>query len=347
MVRGLLILCLHLMLLMPLSGCAPKLMGAGENGPAGGYLSDRDYVTADGVHLPVEIWPVHDPKAVVIALHGFNDYRRFFSAAAEYLQGRQIASYAYDQRGFGATANAGIWAGSETYADDLLQFSRLIRAKHPKVPLFLLGESMGGAIVVHSMARAVKPDVAGIVLSAPAVWGRQTMPWYQTSLLWSLSYTVPWLTLTGKGLNILPSDNIDMLRALGRDPLVIKQTRVDAIHGLTDLMDAALAEADKVQANTLLLYGEKDQVVPVEPTRLFVNQMLVGHPGDKTIGYYRDGYHMLLRDLQAPVVWQDIAHWVLSAKAPLPSGADSYAASEGFMAAIGKAVEPGPVSESD
>ncbi len=37
----------------------------------------------------------------------------------------------------------------------------------------------------------------------------------------------------------MPSDNIEMLRALGKDPLVIKRTRIDALKGLVDLMSNA------------------------------------------------------------------------------------------------------------
>lgn len=303
------------------SACTPVMIGAGPIQDSA-RLTDDTFITADGVKLPLSQWPVAHPKAVLIALHGFNDYRRFIESAANYLQQQQIFCYAYDQRGFGGSPNTGFWAGSDTYADDLVHFTRLIQARHPGIPVYLLGESMGGAIVIEAMARPNKPDVAGIILSAPAVWGRKTMPWYQTSLLWLLSHTLPWMTLTGKGLDIMPSDNIEMLKALGRDPLVIKETRVDAIYGLTDLMDQALNSADKLNGQTLLLYGEKDQIVPLEPTKLFIENLLTHQPVGKTIAYYQNGYHMLLRDLQAPLIWQDIAHWILHQNEGLPSGAD-------------------------
>jgi alpha-beta hydrolase superfamily lysophospholipase len=303
------------------AGCTPTLLSPGPSiGTA--HLTADSYITADGTPLRLSRWPTENPKAIIIALHGFNDYRRFFGAPADYLQKQRIYCYAYDQRGFGESVTPGIWAGNDAYSDDLRQITALIKAEHPDTPVYLLGESMGGAIIIDAMSRREKPDVAGIVLSAPAVWGRETMPWYQTSLLWTLSHTVPWMSLTGRDLGIVPSDNIDMLRALGRDPLVIKETRVDAIYGLANLMDTALSSADKLHADTLLLYGEKDQIVPLEPTRRFVQELLHSHPGTRTIAYYQNGYHMLLRDLQAPLIWQDIAHWILDNKTKLPSGAD-------------------------
>ena len=53
------------------------------------------------------------------------------------------------------------------------------------------------------------------------------------------------MTLTGSGLHILPSDNIPMLREFSRDPLVIKETRVDTIKGLVLLMSEALEAAPR------------------------------------------------------------------------------------------------------
>ena len=314
-------LLLLLIVLQLATACTPATIKSGSFVDSG-RLTDQAYITADGAALPLSHWAVPNPKAIVIALHGFNDYRQFFAGAAGYLQQQQISSYAYDQRGFGASPNTGIWAGNDIYAEDLIQFVALIKARHPAVPVYLLGESMGGAIVIDSMTRSKKPDVSGVILSAPAVWGRQTMPWYQTSLLWSLYHTLPWLSLTGKGLGVMPSDNIEMLRALGRDPLIIKETRVDAIYGLVNLMDTALSSAEKLNTQTLLLYGEKDEIVPQEPTKQFVISLLSQQHENKTIAYYNNGYHMLLRDLQAPLVWKDIAGWISNANAALPSGAD-------------------------
>ena len=86
------------------------------------------------------------------------------------------------------------------------------------------------------------------MLVAPAVWGRVTMSVLERVSLWAGDALFPGLELTGRGLNITPSDNVPMLRALSRDPLVIKATRVDTVKGLVDLMDLALASASHLRA---------------------------------------------------------------------------------------------------
>ena len=135
--------------------------------------------------------------------------------------------------------------------------TELIKARHPGVPVYLLGESMGAAVVILAMAGEDPPTVDGVVLSAPAVWARETMPFYQRGALWMASRLIPWANFTGLGLGIQASDNLEMLYALGRDPLVIKRTRVSAMEGLTNLMSDALTAAPRFRGRALVLYGKQ------------------------------------------------------------------------------------------
>jgi alpha-beta hydrolase superfamily lysophospholipase len=146
------------------------------------------------------------------------------------------------------------------------------------------------------------------------------MPWYQRWLLAVTSHTIPWMQLTGKGMHITPSDNIEMLRSLGRDPQVIRATRIDAIYGLTNLMDEALLQAEKLELPTLVQYGKNDQIIPKEPMFLILEKM------SKTTrkAFYEQGYHMLLRDLQGEKPLTDIAAWIADHNKLLPYGTDNW-----------------------
>jgi acylglycerol lipase len=309
------------LMLLTNTACSPLVNHPGGH-VAPPHLKTAHFVTADRTVLPVRSWLPKDGKvrAAIVALHGFNDYSNFFTEPGKYLSRQGIACYAYDQRGFGNAPRRGLWSGVEAYTSDLTDFTNAVRRHHPGVPVYVLGESMGSAVAIVAMTGENPPDADGVILVAPAVWGRETMPWYQRWLLAATSHTVPWLQLTGRGLHILPSDNIEMLRGLSRDPLVIKATRIDAMHGLADLMDEALARADKVRRSTLVLYGEHDEVVPKEP----VFRMLARMSRDPRIraAFYEHGYHLLLRDLHAEQPWGDIAAWIANRDAPLPSGAD-------------------------
>jgi alpha-beta hydrolase superfamily lysophospholipase len=306
--------------LLALSACSPLVNHPGKQ-VVEPKIENGHFVAGDGSILPVRSWlPEKRPvKAVIVALHGFNDYSNFFTSPANYLSRRDIACYAYDQRGFGGAPGRGLWSGIEAYTDDLSSFTREIRKRHPDVPLYVLGESMGGAVTIVTMTGSNPPHVDGVILVAPAVWGRETMPWYQSLLLAVTSHTLPWLQLTGKGAHRSPSDNTELLRSLGRDPLIIKGTRIDAVYGLTNLMDEALSRAEKLNIPTLVQYGENDQIIPKKPMFLMLDKM----PKTTRKAFYDHGYHMLLRDLQGEKPLADIAAWIDDHNKPLPYGSSS------------------------
>jgi acylglycerol lipase len=222
-----------------------------------------------------------------------------------------------------------------------------VRARHPDVPLYLLGESMGGAVVTVAMtgeAGAKRPDADGVILAAPAVWSRQTMNVFERAALWAGVRLLPSTVVTGQGVvRVHPSDNVAMLRAYSRDPLVIKGARIDAIYGLVDLMDAALAAAPQLDVPLLYLYGEHDEIVPKTPTKLMIAHLPAAAQARQRIAWYANGYHMLMRDLEAAVVVGDIASWIAARAAPLPSGADRYAATVLGPTSLARAAGPAAV----
>jgi alpha-beta hydrolase superfamily lysophospholipase len=115
-------------------------------------------------------------------------------------------------------------------------------------------------------------------------------------------------------VTIIPSDNIEMLRAMGRDPLVQKRTRSDVLFGLTNLMDEARTAPARLPPSLpklLFTYGAKDQVIPAPPTRGVIAEL----GGRATVKRYEGGYHMLLRDLGRAEPQNDIADWVLGTPA--------------------------------
>src|SRR6185437_11353078 len=139
-----------------LAGCAPdtdeiaREDGLGTTRAAAVHvtarLTDHEFITADGVTLPVRAWlpPGSDPgrvKAVILALHGVDDYSNAFSIPGELWAKNGIATYAYDQRGFGAAPGRYLWPGRAPLAADAALATHLLRRRYPGKPVYLLGES--------------------------------------------------------------------------------------------------------------------------------------------------------------------------------------------------------------
>ncbi|MFV2003911.1 MAG: lysophospholipase [Gammaproteobacteria bacterium] len=317
----------QLVLLLFLGACSnPEVQTRADTPPSPARLTPESVVVSDGYVLPMKTWPMKtwfstdNPAAVVLAMHGFNDYSNAFDAIAHIFADDLITTYAIDQRGFGATEQHGVWAGQATMQSDLITTVNLLCEKHADLPIFVLGESMGGAVILSAVQQLESTCIQGVILLSPAVWGWQSMPWWQTVPLRLLAHTMPEVTMTGEGLEIRPSDNVEMLRALSRDPLIIKETRIDAIYGLTDLMEAAMVNSGALKMPALILYGEHDEIIPPTPFCEMLNALPDRATSHWRLAIYPDGYHMLSRDLQGEVVIQDMVTWIHDQESWLPSG---------------------------
>jgi len=293
-----------------LGACAPTVVPAGEKAMAP-YLAADNYVAADGTVLPLAIWPAADkaaPKYVMLGLHGFGDYRNAFEKPAEVWSKDGITTYAYDQRGFGKSPTRGRWPGTDTLVGDALAVAALVHARHPGVPFYLVGESMGGAVALVAADRGLQAD--GMVLSAPALRGREAVGPLASGALWFFAHTIPWLPAGPTSIDFRPTDN-----------LMLRQPRVDMGYGLVDLMDDARDSAERVRLPYLMLHGMADRLVPTSAVQTAIEVMPPRK--DSRLAFYKEGYHLLMRDKQGPIVAADIAAWIANHQAALPSGADA------------------------
>jgi alpha-beta hydrolase superfamily lysophospholipase len=272
-------------------------------------------VMADGARLPLRSWHPPEgiaPRFVVLALHGLGDHGgNYLSEGGPILAAGGALVYAYDQRGFGWTAERGFWPGAATLVEDARAAAALLRARHPELPFFLLGESMGAAVALL----AEPPGLAGMVLTAPALWGRRFMPWAMRAPLAAATRLIPALGMPATVGGITPTDNPEALRRLGRDPLTLPAVRVDMAAGLVDLMDEAVETLPGCcRAPTLFLIGAKDRVMPSDILRRALREA----PEPRLIRY-AEGWHLLLRDRIHPQVARDILRFLEEPRLKLPA----------------------------
>jgi acylglycerol lipase len=312
------------------TACAPVVMPAGAPLGVPG-LRDDALLTSDGAVLPLRhFMPTGEAKVVLLALHGFNDHAgNFLLDSLPRFRDAGVQIYAYDQRGFGGAPNRGYWAGSATLADDAAEAARLLRRRHPDLPIFMLGESMGGAVSILAGTQDA-PPVDGYILLAPALWPRDAMNPIMRGTLWLAARIMPMMGFQGGVGGVVASDNIDALRRLGSDPLVIRTTRVDAAFGLVELMDAAAAALPRCCRGTggagvpvLALIGAQDMIVPARASRHALRP--VPEATRPRIAVYPRGFHLLLSDRNREEVARDILSFIGAPTAPLPSGADANA----------------------
>lgn len=281
--------------------------------------AEGDLRAADGSGLATSIWAAEAPRAILLALHGYGDYGlSTFEKAGAFWAENGLTTIAYDQRGFGRNASRGAWPGADALVGDLIAVAAELRARHPCLPLIALGHSMGGGVVLAGAPDLARTGLAdGIVLAAPAIWGGAELNPFHRFAAWGAAAVVPERRFTGEGVvRIQASDNIEALRALGRDPLYLSPPSAREIFGLVRVVDRAEEAAAQAALPALLLLGEQDQILPAPAVRRVFERL----PGPRKALVYAQGWHLLFRDLQARRVWRDVADWALVQPGPACDG---------------------------
>ncbi|WP_241503193.1 alpha/beta fold hydrolase [Komagataeibacter melaceti] len=272
--------------------------------------------------VPLRIWPAHGPeRAVILALHGFNDSRDAWERPAPVLNDVGMTLIAPDLPGFGQTAQRGGWAGTEALLRTATTLATIIGREHPGVPLYIMGESMGGALATVLAAQPDAPPVAGYILLAPALWDMDTGARTLTHLMAALA---PHWRLSGHELpvHVTAADDMLALARLYYDPLTLRDTSTVALAGLTDLMHQAARDAPAMHGQVLVVYGGRDQIIPAPAMAAAWQRM----PPATRRDYIPNGYHLLLRSRDSAQVTADITAWISQRDGFLPSGGDMAAA---------------------
>jgi len=133
-------------------------------------VTKRVPVWAAKLKVPYRSWlPLNQPKEVLLCVHGLGFSSASFADFGRSMAGRGFAVYAVDVRGFGQWAKR---KGQDTVDFeacllDIEQALKSLRKAYPGVPVFMVGESMGGAIAMAATAR--HPElVDGLVSSVPS-----------------------------------------------------------------------------------------------------------------------------------------------------------------------------------
>jgi alpha-beta hydrolase superfamily lysophospholipase len=261
----------------------------------------------DGAPLFRRAWPAAGrPRGVLINLHGLGDHPGLYPAVSEHFTARGFAVHAPDLRGNGRSpgprGHIDSWG---EYREDLRRFVAVVRAEEPSLPLFLLGHSLGGLIVLD-YALHYPDGLRGVIASTPPL-GRLGVPAPLLLLGWVVSRVWPSFSLeTGMDLS-----------GLARDPAVAAEVLADPLFhrkGSARLSTEVVAAIARVREGAarfplpvLVLHGSADRMVPPEGSREFIAR---ARNRDARLIEYPGGYHALFADEGRERVLADVEEWV-------------------------------------
>ncbi|MFD0589866.1 alpha/beta hydrolase [Paenibacillus sp. GCM10027627] len=107
------------------------------------------------------------PKAVVLIVHGHGEHGERYQYVAEQLTAADFAVVALDQLGHGRSeGKRGHMSAMSAAIDDVIRIMDEAVERHPGLPFFLYGHSMGGNIALNCAIRR-KPEIKGLILTSP------------------------------------------------------------------------------------------------------------------------------------------------------------------------------------
>jgi alpha-beta hydrolase superfamily lysophospholipase len=178
---------------------------------------------------------------------------------------------------------------------------------------------MGAAVAITAFASDRPPAADRLILSGPGLRGWGALNPLFASTLWIGSKAAPSLVVRPpKFAKPKLTDNDAFLAIQDADPHHARENRIDQLKGAVALMERAHEQVRRLPARVpvLVSYGAHDQVVPPNGPKRTAPHF---PPHVRTI-YYKDGYHVLLSDLQREKVISDYLAFIRDPAAALPSG---------------------------
>jgi acylglycerol lipase len=260
-----------------------------------------------GVELYWQGWlPTGPPTGVVLLCHGLGEHSGRYGNVVDALVPDGWAVYGLDHRGHGLSG--GRRAHLDRYDDwlsDYDTFRRHVTARHPGLPVFLLGHSMGGQIAL-AYALDHQDDLQGLVLSAPAL-ASNAVPKAAVPVLMALAKVAPRIRPAGiDGTKV--SKDPAVVAAYQADPLVHQGNPTLGLSSALFSQFGVLPErARGLRLPLLLQHGTLDVLTDPAGTRAL--EAASGSP-DQTVRWYEGLWHEIYNEPERDKPLSDLRDWL-------------------------------------
>lgn len=242
----------------------------------------------------------------IYLLHGLGEHCGRYDELARWLAARGWQVRAHDHHGHGCSpgtrGSLPRAAAFEEHASFLVDRLADELGRRP----ILLGHSMGGALAARLVLARNLP-VEGLVLSSPAL--DPGLRLWQRALLRVLARRAPDLIL-GNGLDAgRISHDADVVRAYRDDPLVHDRISPRLVRWLLEAGSSAIAAADTMSVDTLLLVAGDDALVAPRGSRRLADRAPAGR---LAMHWYEGLWHELFNERRADRarVFADLEAWL-------------------------------------
>ena len=266
----------------------------------------EEWLDGTGGRIFTRHWePEGRPKASLVICHGVNSHGGQYIGAGEEFASRGFAVTALDLRGRGKSDGERFYIESiDEYVSDLSLAIEQARARHPDLPLYLLGHSAGG-VTSTTYALDYQERIDGLICESFAF--RVFAPNFALKLLEGASHVLPHAHVLRLKMEDFSRDP-EWVAQLNADPLTLDEVQpVSTVAAFARAGERFEREFGKISLPVLILHGTEDKATRPDGSERFFNE---ASSTDKTLKLYEGYYHDLLNDLGRETVFEDIDGWI-------------------------------------
>ena len=260
--------------------------------------------------------PKGETKKIILIAHGMAGHGEFFVLLADKLVDKDIMIIAPDYRHHGRSeGKRGDLKRLKYILKDYAGLMEQIQAEYPGIPLYLLGESMGGLVSI-SFARFHEEcfsKLSGLILFAPAVKVNfSTLQWMGIGILSPLILLAR-IFIPSKGIFSARGSVEEGIKNPFHqeydetDPYHLDKVSMRYILQLFWKLKRAIKAAKKINIPTLIFQGAEDPVIDPEGVTKFYDHLKTE---DKKLVLVKQAKHSLITDPAFQEKWEIFFKWL-------------------------------------
>jgi len=272
------------------------------------------FVNSRGVTLYGTSWSeMVSVVGLVYISHGYAEHMGYYHHLGKALAQAGLVAFGHDHEGHGQSGGERVnIADYQYYVSDIFQDIHLWRQRHPGLPVFLFGHSMGGLIA--TLASIEKPDIfRGVVLTGPQIRSEYTHG-VTSSISRKLAKVAAEVAPSFEAGGSIPleevTSNTRIVRQMEKDDLYWKgEFKARFTLATFQAVDRVKREElRKVVVPLLVLHASEDKITDPQGSQLLVAEAT---SEDKKVRMMEGQKHHLILEPEGYTVVRHIVDWII------------------------------------
>jgi len=282
--------------------------------PIAGNGENYYFSSFDGTKIFYRVWkPISEINRIIIISHGMGGHGEFFVLLADKLYNEGIMVIAPDYRNHGHSGGKkGDLKRFKHILKDLHEFINYIYEQYPNTPIYLVGESMGGAVNINYIAEYPE-NLTGMILFSPAV--KINLPIKRKLMLIVLALPLLILRIFAPSFRVIGAkgredegiNNPIHQQYDKTDPNHLEKISARYLFQLFKYIRKSVSKASKINIPTVIFQGTSDMEVSLAGVSEFYEKL---NSDMKELYLIEGGYHCLFTDPNFRDKWHLLIGWL-------------------------------------